>query len=650
MIALHQGLLAFYALACIGFGSLSMRLIARKAWRLDDQPAYVVTAVYFLLGQGLLGNLWVVIALFGWFSPWVVGTLCVLFIAASLKPISLLAKRLLPELRNGIVRFRTASWPWKLIVLLAITLMLLAGVGSLLPPSSDAAAFYMPVARIISASHQLGPPRGTGEGWSHIGLLGELHYASLISLGSAEVAKEFNWLVGLATAVMVAAVCSRVGLSSKGQWVAIIMVATSTAVTSVIMNGKVDLFAASLGCAAFYYALQWGSNQQNHSLWLTGLFTGMAVVAKLSYAAALVPAVLILIVWQMAARQEEDLPKGARGLKYASTILQLGCGMALMAIPHMLKNGLLFGQPLAPFIATTGGGIITQEWFSPEVTRILVLTYPIALILGYTPMQGGHLSPLLLAFLPFAFYLQRPRRFFSSPLVQLTLSAMLGVAVWLVISPSILAPRYLLATVLMIIPVVAKGVDHVMQDRTRSRLLLGGTYATLLVLLAFSMITVGTFANQAVQIITGAYEVCDLHRADCWGLSLLNQHADMGDRVFIVGYYSDWLRPDLLQCVSNGAERNAALRSPSTEERWAYLIDRGFRFIAIEPGFTTYDEALDISEAPEWIEHVEIFQETGYRVHQIESQDPLIQPSMTCSQIDMPAWQIVPVDRAEGSN
>ncbi|HEY69154.1 MAG TPA: hypothetical protein G4O08_01075, partial [Anaerolineae bacterium] len=429
---------------------------------------------------------------------------------------------MIDDFRGFIAQFQSISLQWKILFLLVILLILLNGIGSLLPPFSDAAGFYMSIAKITAASHRLLPMRGYFEAFSQIGLTAELHYTSLISLGSVEIAKEFNWLVGMAIVVMVAEITSMVGIGRKGKGIAAVMVLTSTAITHIIMNGKTDLFAASLGIAAFYWALEWREYKQRHPVWLAGMFTGMAVIAKLSYAAVLVPAIFLLIAWRLASWRVEDLSARALFVQVARTFLALGLGMALMAIPHILKSSLLFGQPLAPFYNTAGPAYLSSpRWFPPDETRRLVLTYPVALILGYTAMQGGQLSPLLLAFLPLAFLLRKPSRFFSSPLVQLTLSALAGVIVWVVMTPSVLAPRFILAPVLMFIPILAKGTEFLFLDETRSRLLKGGAFFVLLVSILFSMISVGIYAKQAIQIQAGWVDPCEYNRTNCWALSSL---------------------------------------------------------------------------------------------------------------------------------
>ena len=248
----------------------------------------------------------------------------------------------------------------------------------------------------------------------------------------------------------------------------------------------------------------------------------------------------------------------------------------------------------------------------------------------------------MLAFLPLSFLLDRPRRILASPLVQLTLSALVGIIVWLFINPSILAPRFLLATLFMFVPVLAKGAETVM-DQSRTRLLAVGTYVALFAALSFSLVTVGVYSSQAVKYVSGVEGACEYERASCRAMSALSQDADLGDRIFRAEAHTIWLRADLMQCLSERAELGATLDAPTTEDRWAYLVERGFRYIAINPSsYAEFIDALDFDQVPDWIEISELFQEGAYSVYQISSTDSGRQPSVECRRVDPPAWKVVP--------
>lgn len=480
-LAIAIGLWAVYVIACLCLGSLLIRLLAVKSDHLENTSALAVLATAFLLGQGVLANVWLLLALPGWFSPQIVAgllTLCVLCGVGFAWPTVVHFAR---QLWSRLSSLRTEPLPWRILAFLILLLLLLEGVGSLiLPPRGDAVAFYMALPKVMAASHRLVPLPGY-EASSQIGLQGEMHFAALMSLGSPQAAKLFVWPTSLAIAMMLLAIGAKVGLGLRGKWIALAALFSSTAFTYLITDGKVDLFATAMGMAAFYWALQTGERKGALALRLTGLFTGLAVIAKFSYLAPLLPGILLLVVWQRAISSEER-SVGASLISLAMATLSLGFWMVLPVIPHLLKNGVLFGEPLAPFLSSGGQSWLSQTWYTPEITGYIVLTYPLALVFGRYPMQYGNLSPLILAFAPLAFLLPRPRSIAGSRLVQITLAAAMGVVIWVILCPSILAPRYILSPLLMFIPLAARSAEYVTQLETKPRWLSAGILICLFIL------------------------------------------------------------------------------------------------------------------------------------------------------------------------
>src|SRR5438067_1966240 len=137
MLALSIGLWLVYFLACIGFGSLLRRLLAFKIAGVNRASSWVELATVFLLGPGLLANIWL-----------------------------------------------------------------------------------------------------------------------LLLLGSDRAAKLLVWSNSLVVAIMLLAICARVGLRRRGQLIASAILFTSIAFILIIPDGKVDLFAAAMGMGAFYWALR----------------------------------------------------------------------------------------------------------------------------------------------------------------------------------------------------------------------------------------------------------------------------------------------------------------------------------------------------------------------------------------------------------
>jgi hypothetical protein len=154
-------------------------------------------------------------------------------------------------------------------------------------------------------------------------------------------------------------------------------------------------------------------------------------------------------------------------------IFKMCCLFAILGviawIPQLIKNWMLFDAPLAPFFGLTDKNWLNQEWFNQEVTRRILMTYPFALVSGRYPMQGGGLSFLFIAFLPFLFWLNT-KSCNRTLLFAVTFSGLVSLAVWMLIRPSVIAPRYILATLLLFVPVLAIAVEHALKKINNSKL------------------------------------------------------------------------------------------------------------------------------------------------------------------------------------
>src|SRR5262249_19401026 len=155
--------------------------------------------------------------------------------------------------------------------------------------------FYMVLPKYLAALHRLLPFYGS---FSQIGLQGEMHYAALMSLGLKDTAKFIVWPTSLATMTLLAVIVSAVGMGLRAQLVALAVLVTSTTFNTHIWDGKVDLFGATFGLAAYFWTLQSGGANSRRAIGLAGTFCGLAVVAKLSLLVALVPGICLMVGWR----------------------------------------------------------------------------------------------------------------------------------------------------------------------------------------------------------------------------------------------------------------------------------------------------------------------------------------------------------------
>lgn len=575
-------LLLIYSIACLSAGAVLLRLILRTDSPVERFGVVVVACSAMLLGQGVLANAWLLIGLTGWFKTWVVAAVvmfCVLVGWWSFRPLLIALVR---GSGGQWLALRSEKRPWRFLAYLLIAQIFVMGFGALfMPPRGDAVAFYMTLPKYMAHYEHLTPLPGTYHNFTQVGLQGEMHYAALMSLGSASAAKGFVWPTSLAGLGMLLAIGGAAGLRRRGKWLAVAMYFTSTGVTLISVDAKVDLFAAAMGVAAVYWALR-TSDSLLSSACLCGLFTSLAAVAKFSYIGALVPGIFLLLLWRcFTSRRTKSM------IPVVLCVLAVWGASALFAgVPHLVKNGVLFGNPLAPFVGC-GSAWHVQNWYSgaggDAIVRWIHMTYPVALVFGDYPMQYGTLSPLILAFFPLVVLSCRRAKPFSSLLFQVTASAIFGLVVFTCLSPNVFAPRYVLAPLLLLILPAAVGAQLALESGRLGRVL-SAVVLTAAIVVVFGRLVrdVSRCGGDSVKYVVGRLIDPERLRPDCGAAGVLNAHGGFDEPVVLVSYNCYWVRPDLLRsCLTE--EQLAPMRKlPTSRRRWEWLYRRGVRLILLD--------------------------------------------------------------------
>jgi hypothetical protein len=170
---------------------------------------------------------------------------------------------------------------------------------------------------------------------------------------------------------------------------------------------------------------------------------------------------------------------------------------------------------------------------------------------------------------------------FDNRLFQLTMAGVTGVIIWILLRPSVLAPRYILATLIAFLPLAGRGVECALSAAWRGRLF-GFTILFCCVgMLAHEVGAVNKNARRALDLLTGKYTVCEMSGGFCTASEVINREAAEGDRVFMGGYCSFWLRSDLLQNISRGEEQGSVSTQKKPEAAWDMLGRLGFRYALI---------------------------------------------------------------------
>jgi len=643
MILVIFGLVLIYAAASAGAGVLFLRAIAGSGWNdlLESHSPLLATSL--LAGQALVASVWTLLGLAGWFKPGVLWTCIALLVALGAPLLAQVARRSMSAFLGVVSELRSMSWWLRVLALLLAVLVAGFGIAAWLKgPVGDGEAFYMAYAKVIADAQRLVPMPGLYTAFSTIGLIGELHFAALMQVGHAGAAKLFVWLLGLAGAAILAAICRRSGIGAQGRLVALVMLFTTTAFTTHIFDGKVDLVAAVLGLCAVYWALAAEGNAGPVALPLSGLCTGFAVVAKFSYLLAFVPAILVLVGWQWLAPALAQSSANRR-FRAMAPLLVFGAWAALAIVPHVIKNTVLFGAPFAPLL---GGpqdkNWLQQVWFSPDVTRHILITYPLALTFGRYPMQGGNISFLLLAFAPLVWWLPRPQALRDSVLFRLCVAGAAGTACWMILRPSVIAPRYLLATLLLFIPAVARAAQHALLREAPPRWLSGGIAACLAAALTIFAYPLAPLPRALSLYSRGELSACALASTYCEPLQRVNMAAARGDRIFLLNYYDYWLRSDLLRCRDSYDDDRILRKRGGSGLTWEAVRLGGFHYVvADKKDFAEDLRLLRESPVPSELTIRQMLDTPQLAVFEVRAGDNAPKPAAACRQTDPPAWEIV---------
>jgi len=621
-----------YSVACVGAGGLILQVLKTISKNTSRSSAGTDIATAFVLGQGVLASAWLLLAVNSWFIAQLIAAIAFTVALSG----NFLMRHTWLRFRRQIAEkwweLRSESWAWQLLAASVILLILLWGTSLGRTMAGDAGAFYMALSKLVAHSRALLMLPGY-ESFSAVGLQGEMHHAALIALHSPDAAQLFAWPTSIAAAVMLLAIGKQVGMGHRGQWITLLIVYSSSAIIYMSGSGKVDIYALALGIATYYWVLQIHKGTNRLAIWLTGLFFGFAVVAKMSYIPPLGISVLVLFIWSYLRDGNAEIPSAESIKSFFVAGLQIAGATLIAVIPHLIKNGVLFDNPFAPF-GTDSQGWTNQIWYSPATTKRILLSYPLSLIYGNYWGQEGSLSALILAFAPLALFLERPSRWRNSTLLAITMSALIGVLTWVILRPSVFAPRYILATLMLFALLPARAVENLFQREERPgwlsmSVLAGAILIAISVPLTFNEIVF--FPEKTYQYLAGEMGNCGRDYQYCGQLTMLNRNADFGDRIMLGTYQRYWLRSDLLQCLSTVEDEGEIFSTP-IEDRWTKLYQHGFRYLLADNiTHAHFKDGLDFENIPHWLEVVEMSYDGQISLFRLDViADPQVDMELDC--------------------
>jgi len=639
------GLLFGYSFACISFGLLIYRVMLGKKHSGEFFLASeaVVFSTAFLLGQGVLANLWILLSLAGWFYPSVVK---ILVIAAAVSGLILLPKHLLglwTQIKHIYFETRSESWAWQGIAIFTL-LFCLAGVTSLgAPLLEDAANFYMTQPKVVADTYHY-PVIPFKDVYYGGGFQGEMNHAVFMSLGSADAGRIFDWPTTLAGSALLLALCSRLGIKRRGQWIALAMVVTSSLINTLLGKGKIDLFPIAMGLGAYY----WMTHKDLAANRLIGLLAGFSVLGKMVYAVTLLPSLILMLIWHHFQGDQAEIKLKTRFLGLIRNGFELGIWGAFTILPLGIYNLVLFHNPLQ--MNSLSQSFLGWGFYSSFVPAHIYITYPLYVTYGRIRHgQLGNLSVLVLLFVPLVVLIPRPKSWKNSLLTVVTLSALLAMFIYVILYPTIIAPRYFGSCLFLFIPLAARAAESITYLESRSRWLTFAVLASLYIVMTATFIenTQGGyydsfFFTKTISYLKGDIPRCGLESwaaPRCRALSIVNEQADKGDRVLYNLYHNYYLRSDLLLCSNTDRLTKFGMTGVAKWTlNWKLIFRDGYRFLVVDKFYGIFPN-MDIH--PDWVKPVNIYSEGELMVYRLDYQNPPGNPQISCQRPQDGVWMLI---------
>lgn len=424
------GLVAVYVFTAWGVGRLFI-------WGGESRPGVVPT---FVLGHAALAIMLQLIAVAGMFR--LVGVLA-LFAAVV---ISCLLRMSLRMCWSDLSQVLPHSLLSRVLASGIMLLLLFLLVDSFSLPGTDALAYYMaqPKLMAVTGSYTL---LANYESFGVLPAIAEMPYAVMYLLGGDAlgfIAAKFSmWPVLLATLALLWQSARAVKATTDSAWVFMAFAITSSAVTLVAWDGKTDLVGLMYFLAALLYMPGFlAPSLIRREIFFFGFLAGCAVMAKLSYAVIL-PFVLGIPLIGFWWKEPKKL--------LIIALIAAGAVVCAFIFGWWLKNAILFGDPFAPILRlreATPKFDVNQVWFSAEFTRWIVKTYPFAVTFGKYPMQHGGVSPMWLMLIP-ALLMKPWQSEGGRKALWLAAGSLAGLCAWVLLRPSVIAPRYFLPALIV---------------------------------------------------------------------------------------------------------------------------------------------------------------------------------------------------------
>lgn len=655
------GVTLLYFAACLGWGAAIVKIS-----RLPRNHSIIATsenylAVSYLSGLIFLASTWFVLSCVYLFYLNIVIIIC---LTGILFFFVLCPGEIYTSSRNIITRLRVCrdlNFGFIIVGIGVVVLFFLSFTVLGNELSGDASELYMAWPKIIASSHGLSPFPGRAIS-STIGLFGEFHYAALLALGSPDACRLSDiFLVGLIIHLLLE-ISSILNIGKIGKIVVVSILFTSSAFIYLISKATADIYAFLFSIAAIFIVLKTFEKVDYPSLLIAGILSGTAINTKLSYIPGFLPVIVVLIGFSLIIEH--------RGLKplvifIKSVVFRYSyflLGLLLGISPFFIKNAVIFGDPLISF-SPWASQLLDIPVFkeNSDIFRIIGF-YPLMLTYGRFALQSGNISPLLIAFLPIGLLVGGIRKDNSRPkLMAVSISALIGLIIWVVLRPNVIVPRYYLAVLILFSFLPAAFVEALFQKQKTGII----NFLIILSMLVTQVFIIMNFSSvwfrpkETIKYFLGSVGRCELDGFRCQALRVINREAKPGDRVLFANWFSYWLRPDLMQCMVTESDgivyeltpqgeftlslHNELPSKQSFDDYWIQIYENGFKYLVVYKNDKIAILDSNSLNNLNWLELIPLYDDAKIKVFRLDFHNPPSSLKRECVETKPGLWNLISI-------
>lgn len=545
-------------------------------------------------------------------------------------------------------------------VMLILVIVILGGVILLSSArlGYDAAVEYFSNARIMAITGEsvyLYPKDPFIISSFHPGIL----FTATIQLFGDQSARLLSWVNGVGILLFGISIGKKLYISPRTRLLFVILMLTSTFFIDLFGDGKIELIITLPILAAIYWMLESLENPSKSIFLIIGTLAGFAIISR-PYNIFLVPFFIVcyysfivftFYIFKITHSSDNSSRSGyckdptsqrkiySYGIWFFLPLLALG-------IFHMWQNFIWLGNPIAPLNFSTDVNTSTWQWqFNPSILNTLRWLYPISVTFLNSAQSLGNITPLFVGFFPFLMVASvRHNIHLSHAMLQLLLSTLLTIIIWLIFFFTVVEIRYVMFLWVLLLLIFAKIVESTLENV--HIVVVPFLYAIIVLLMVFIIARVILISLTTYAPIDQTGQAYCYDERLCTFFEPVNQLAPPGDRVLTLNAFDYYLRPDLFTCSSRAQEYGPLMNlgKQNPQAFWEAIYERGFDYITYEYNYAIFHSHLgaipDPALAPTWM-NVETIESNGHNaIYRITAVNPPYAPKVDCTLNKSGKWEI----------